>query len=245
MNAEILMQANNSHYTRLVDWNANKLGTDAIAVTSGLVRSYGLKIGDTLYSKHIVDGNVNAYRLEQILPDISYVTEQNGRNSTDGVIIMGYDDRYANSLKHSNIFFTKIPIEELTSSQSIMPLNIVYRTQEIAAVTQKIIPYLLIYFIMSVLITYGLVGASYREVKYNTKRMVILGFEKNIIDVSFRYLIYRMGFPVIIVAFILSIVAEIILGFSLAAGVYSLFLLCTESITVSAAIFAFRRRFWR
>lgn len=245
LNAEVLMQPDNVEYTELVDWNADELDSDAVAVTRGLARSNGLKIGDILYSKHIVDGGINAYKVEQILPDISSITAINEKSFTDGVIIMGYDNRYVNSLNHSNIFFTKTPVEELSSSQLNMPLNIVYRTEEITAVTLKMVPYLLVFLLMSISIIYGLMTVSYREVKYNIKRMIMLGFEKKELDSSFRNMICTIGFSVIIVAFIFTTIAAIISGFSLAEGVYILLLLCVESITVLAAVFAFTRRLWR
>ena len=245
INAAILMQSKYTQYTESVDWNADTFSKNNVAITGGLARQYGLKVGDRLYSEHIVDGAVYDYVIKQILPDISSIRSKNERSFTDGVIIMGDDEQYIKNISHSSIIYTKMPVEDLASSLSDMPVSIVYRTEEIAAVTRKIIPYLILFLLLSILIFFGLVTIVTREVQYNVKRMIMLGFDKKRMDASFRGLIYGIGFPVIIVAFILSMVVALLSGFSFIEGAFYLVQLGVEIVTVLFARYAYTKRLWR
>ena len=66
LNAEILMQTGDSLYTTSVDWNAEQLSKYGVAISDGMARRYGLKLGDLLYSKHIVDGTIHELSLIHI-----------------------------------------------------------------------------------------------------------------------------------------------------------------------------------
>ena len=245
INAEILMQSNSTMYTESVDWNASKLSTYGVAITRGLARQYGINVGDTLCSKHIVDGIVHDYIVEQILPDISCIRVQNERNFTEGIIIMGYDHQYADNLVHLNIIYSKIPIEELTSSISDMPVGILYRTDEILAVAQIVFPYILLYLLLSVLISFGFVTTSAKEVRYNIKRMIVLGFDINSVNTSFRGLINGLAFPSIAVALVISGVMAFTTGISFTEGVYLLAESGVESATVLISTNAVIKQLWR
>ena len=245
INAEILMQADSSQYTKLVDWNADKLSTHGIAITRGVSRQYRIGVGDKLYSKHIVDGIVREYVIEQILPDIRCIRASNEISLTEGIIIMGYDDHYDNKLMHSNIIYTKTPIEELAASTSDMPINIVYRTEEILSVTRKLIPYLLVFLLLSILVTFGLVTVITREVKYNIKRLIVLGFDKQGLDGSYKKLIFMIGLPAVLFAFVFSVAVAFITGVSFAEEIFLLVELAVESVTILITTYVCIKRFWR
>lgn len=245
INAEILMQSSSSQYTELVDWNAKRLSKYGIAITKGISRQYRINVGDKLYSKHIVDGTIREYVIEQIIPEVLCIRTHNGRSITEGIIIMGYDSDYDNNLMHSNIIYTKTPIEELASSTSEMPTNIVYRTDELLSVTQKLIPYLLIILLLSVSITFGHVTSTTREVKYNIQRMIVLGFDKHGLDSSFRIMNFVIGFPAIVFAFVISVVIALVTGFSFAEGIFLLMELCVESLTILITTHVYIKRLWR
>lgn len=245
INAEILMQSDSSQYTKLVDWNADKLSTNGIAITRGVSRQYRIGVGDKLYSKHIVDGIVREYVVEQILPDIRCIRALNGISLTEGIIIMGYDNHYTNKLVHSNIIYTKTPIEELAASTSDLPINIVYRTEEILSVTRKLIPYLLVFLLLSILVTFGLVIVITKEVKYNIQRMIVLGFDKHGLDSSFWIMNFVIGFPTIVFAFVMSVVIALATGFSFAEGIFLLTDLCVESLMILISTHVYIERLWR
>ena len=245
INAVVLMQFSNSKYNKLVDWNAEILSPYGIAISSGIARQYGLNIGDKLFSKHIVDGTDYDYSIEQILPNVSSIRETDRNSFTEGIIIMGYDPHYYDNIRHSTIVYTKVPIDEVTAFTSDMPVNFVYRTDEILFVTQKITPYLLVFLLLSILLIYGLIAIFEREVRYNIKRMIMLGFDKKGIDDSFRSLIYRTCLPLIVMAFIVSIVVAVIYGYSSAEGTFLLLILTFEFLTMIITTQVFIRQLWR
>ena len=107
LNANIVMQSKDSLYTDMVSWNAEPLSTNGVAVSENVAKSNNLHIGDKLYSKHIVNGESCEYVIEQLLPEAVSVRVTNDMNHSDGIIIMGYDERYIENITHSNIVFTK------------------------------------------------------------------------------------------------------------------------------------------
>ena len=101
LNADIVMQSKDSLYTDMVSWNAEPLSTNGVAVSENVAKSNNLHIGDKLYSKHIVNGDSCEYTIEQLLPEAVSVRVTNGMNHSDGIIIMGYDERYIENITHS------------------------------------------------------------------------------------------------------------------------------------------------
>lgn len=181
LNAEILMQTGDSLYTTSVDWNAEQLSKYGVAISDGMARRYGLKLGDLLYSKHIVDGTIHEYTIEQILPEVSNIKSFARNSFSEGLIIMGYDDQYAENIVHTTRVYTKTPIDQLSSSASDMPVNIVYRTDEIAVVVRTLTPYLLAFLLLSIMASYGAVYFTNREVRHNMKRLIMPGFANRIV----------------------------------------------------------------
>ena len=62
-----------------------------------------------------------------------------------------------------------------------MPVNIVYRTDEIAVVVRTLTPYLLAFLLLSIMASYGAVYFTNREVRHNMKRLIMLGFDNRIV----------------------------------------------------------------
>ena len=245
LNAEILMQTGDSLYTTSVDWNAEQLSKYGVAISDGMARRYGLKLGDLLYSKHIVDGTIHEYTIEQILPEVSNIKSFARNSFSEGLIIMGYDDQYAENIVHTTRLYTKTPIDQLSSSASDMPVNIVYRTDEIAVVVRTLTPYLLAFLLLSIMASYGAVYFTNREVRHNMKRLIMLGFDKESLDSSYFTRIYSVCLPAIAVTFLLSIIAAFISGFSFMEGIYFLIAAVIEIVTVFIAVNGCRKRLWR
>lgn len=125
INAEVLMQSNDSKYTSAVDWNADRLSPLGVAITKGIAKSYNLREGDRIYSKHIVDGGVRGYIIEQILPELSASRLSDKREFSDGIIIMGFDESYIESLTHTVLVYTEEPIGDVSLMISETPLILI------------------------------------------------------------------------------------------------------------------------
>ena len=126
-----------------------------------------------------------------------------------------------------------------------MPVNIVYRTDEIAVVVRTLTPYLLAFLLLSIMASYGAVYFTNREVRHNMKRLIMLGFDKESLDSSYFTRIYSVCLPAIAVAFLLSIIAAFISGFSFMEGIYFLIAAVIEIVTVFIAVNGCRKRLWR
>lgn len=244
LNADILMQARDAEYTDLIDWNADKLGTYGIAISQNIARDNGVTIGDKLYSKHVVDGKVYGYDIEQILPEVTNVRVIKEKNYDNGIIIMGYDWQYIDNITHNGLVFTKDSIDELDVKYSEMPENIVYRWDEIMIVGRNLFPYLVLFIILSVLETIGLVFLLTREIELNFKRLIMLGFEKKALDKSYFKLIYGVGFSSIIMTSCIAIA----IGFSGLDQIELVFLfviIFVEFVTLISSATLLNRRLWR
>jgi len=245
INAEILMQTGDSLYTTSVNWNAGRLSKYGIAISDGLARRYRLKQGDFLYSKHIVDGAMHEYIIEQILPEVSNTRSFARNNFSEGLIIMGYDEQYAENIIHTSRVYTKTSIDQLSSSASDVPTNIVYRTDEIFAAVWALAPFMLSYLVLSMVVSYVVVYFSNKEIQHNMRRLIILGFNKKDLNNSYYSSIYSACLPAIAAAFLLSVIVAFFLGFSSMEGVYFLIVAVVEATTVFIALNGYRKRLWR
>ena len=244
INADILMQSNESQYTDAVDWSADRLEVNSIAITRGLARSNGLHVGDMVLSKHVVDGALYEYTIEQILPELTSINAADGKSYSDGIIIMGSDIRYIENVSHTYIGFAEEPIEVLSESKPGPVEIIVYRSDEIAAVVIQLLPYVLLIVALSILATYGIVFLITKEVKYNFRRQVMLGFGKNDLNHAYNRLLFSIGIPAIVLSFLMSGIMAQLLTFSLVAGILLCIVLLLELLTLCFSSYAFKRQLW-
>ena len=174
-NAEILMQTEEGNYSNAIYWNTTKLNGNGVAVSKNIADRHGLNVGDTIFSKHIVDGVTKAYIIEKILPAVTSArVSENGKHS-DGIIVMGYDEQYAANISYSCIIFTNEPIEIVAEGCSEMPTDMLYRGDEIITVIMRILPYLLVFVLgAAVLVVIAMVLLS-KSVAGNFKRLVSSG----------------------------------------------------------------------
>ena len=245
ISAAVLMQPKNAVYTEMVNWNADILGTNSVAITHGLARSYGLSIGDAIFSKHVTDGTVHQYTIEQILPEV--VNERvSGRQSyQDGIIIIGYDSQYVDNISHTSIVFTKDSIEDLAVLAAGMPESIVYRSDEIAAVSKMLLPYWGLFAVLSVLIPYIFVFLLTKEIRYNFKRLIMLGFKKKDLNHSYYTHLYAVCVPPVLIAFALAMFGSQIWEFSFVEVVLLLALMLLGILTVFISAKSSNCRMWR
>lgn len=245
INAEVVMQSNGSQYTDLVAWNADTLSTYGVAISKGISRSYGLNVGDKLYSKHIVDGIVYEYTVEQILPDIINIRSSDKRNFGNGIIIMGFDERYVDNITHVNIVFTEDSVNEWSAKFSEIPENIIYRDDEIITVFKNLVPKFLLFILVEVLIVIGMVCLFTKEILYYFKRLVMLGFGRRELNYSYNRLIHGVVFLGIIFVFFVMAAASFALGFyPIEIGIlFIMALLECAALFISACLF--KGQLWR
>lgn len=245
INAEILMQSEGSDYTNSIDWNTGKLESSCVAVSEGLARSLGLRIGDVIYSKHIVDGLTHEYTVQEILHERTNARESKQLSYHDGIIIMGYDGKYANGISSRVMVFTKETVQQIDSKVSGTPEDIIYRSDEIAAVVKNMVPYILVFVFLAVLFAVGLVFSITKAIKYNFKRLSMLGFEKKAIDQSYRHLVYKVGFTSILIAFLVSMAASQLFVFCVADAVFLISIMLAEVIGMMVSEHSLKSRLWR
>ena len=245
LNANVLMQPSDSNYTDAVDWNTGVLNAQCVAITAGLAKTYKLHIGDTVYSKHVVDGTIHEYTIDSILPEISSsIVKKTGIN-TDGVILMGYDNRYVDNITHTSLVFTDRPINELTGKISGMSNDIMYRTDEIRILITRILPYFVLFVLLAVLFAVALVHSLTRMVSFNFKRLVTLGYEKRKLDSAYNRLICDTGFASVLISFVIALALSHLFIFSLVAACVLCLLMIAEVTTILVSSWLSKRQLWR
>ena len=65
-NAEVLMQTGEGHYSDAIYRNTTNLNRNGVAVSKNIADHYGLDVGNTIFSKHIVDGEAGAHVAQQL-----------------------------------------------------------------------------------------------------------------------------------------------------------------------------------
>ena len=243
LNADIVMQSKDSLYTDMVSWNTEPLSTNGVAVSENVAKSNNLHIGDKLYSKHIVNGESCEYVIEQLLPEAVSVRVTNDTNHSEGIIIMGYDERYIENITHSSIVFTKESINDLSTIGSLE--NIVYRDDEIMSSLRSIIPYLTVLSVISIVTTVALTVLLTKSVSSNFKRLITLGFDRKQLNKAYYRLVHIAGIIAIIASLVLSGIVFLFIKFSIVKLLILLLIPFIEIITLLIASNISNKRLWR
>ena len=245
INTDIVMQTGMSDYTNMVHWNANSLSSFGIAITNSIARSSKLSVGDALYSKHIVSGIMCEYTIEQILPEVNRLRVTEQTNLADGIIVMGYDELYADSISHSTIFFSREPFEKLSEEHSVSPTGIIYRDDEITSVISKIIPFLVAMTLFSIATSFIMAAFITKNVSHNFRRLITLGYDKKMLNVSYnRYLIGIGGFSSLTASIICLLVAFAMSSCKTVLSLPVIFMVMQTAILWVASI-RLKSRLWR
>ena len=245
LNANILMQSKETLYTDSVDWNAQELNSSGVAISEGIAKAEGLKVGDEIFSKHIVDGEIHAYTIEQILPDIIFARVSPGRTYSDGLIIMGTDEKYVDNISYSFVSYTSTPIEALTQELAEVPENILYRSDEIMTMVKELAPYLVLFLLLSIVIAIIMVGLLAKEIKHNFRRLMTLGWAKNHLDAAYWKHICRNSIPPVLIAFGASLGASLLLSFNTVKAAVMLIIFFAEVVAILLSALLLNRRLWR
>ena len=245
LNADIIMQTDKSAYTNLVYWNTNALGTHGIAVSKNIAKSNNLHLGDKLYSKHIVNGEIYEYFIEQIIPETVRVRSDTSNKRSNGIIIMGYDSEYVEHITHNCIVFTDESITDFTTRRSATPQNIIYRDDEIRFTVLNIVPYLAVFSLISIVIMIISVCVLSKGIVCNFRRFVMLGFEKKKLDQAYRSYICKSGVISIIITFAVSSIVFLFADITAIRIILVVWIPLIEMITLFSAATIINRRLWR
>ena len=245
INAEIVMQTVDAKYTDLVDWNTDRLGEHGIAGSGNIANKYRIAVGDKLYSKNIIDGEMYEYTVETILPAVTYTRGLQDDYHADGVIVMGYDEQYDSKITHTCIVFTAAPIETLALQCSSMPEDIIYKEDEMASSFGGIAPYIAVYFLVATISMAIFVMFFVKRIAHNFRRLIMLGFEKKALNRAYYCTIGKVGLLTIVITAIISAAAFCNAGISVITIVPVFCVLTAELISAIVTTTILNRQLWR
>lgn len=242
INAEVLMQEKATEYTNNVYWNANKLENNEVAISKSIADNNKIGIGDCIYSKHVVNGDIIEYSIAQIIPDVVAPRIEEMSDFSSGVIIMGFDDNYANNISHSYLTFTNENINDLVN---YVPENIVYREDEIIILLRKTAPYLSVFALLNMVIALAVVLFACKEVKANFLRLIMLGFDKKLLNQAYSKCLWIIG----LIYLIATISITDLVLYCVNAGIVAIVITCIsiviELLTLFLSIMFTNKRLWR
>lgn len=245
LNANIIMQTNSSVYTDLVYWNANELSIHGIAISKNIAKLNNLHLGDKLYSKHIVNGKVCGYDIEQIIPETVCVRAETDNKHSNGIIIMGCDAEYVDHITHNCVVFTDENITAFAARCSATPQDIIYRDDEIRSAVLSILPYLAVFSLFSIAITIITACVLSKGISCNFRRLVMLGFEKKKLNQTYHGYIYKSGVISIIIVLALSSIVFLFVDITAIRIMLVIWIPLIELITLFTATTITNRRLWR
>lgn len=245
LNIEVLMQTEEGPYSDVIYWNTTKLNSDGVAVSKNVADRHGLNVGDTIFSKHIVDGITKAYIIEKILPVVTSARVSGNGKDSDGIIVMGYDEQYAANISYSCIIFTSEPIEVVAEGCSEMPTDILHRQDEIITVVMRILPYLLCYILgAAALVVIAMIFLS-KSVASNFKRLASNGANFGALNHAYYKITIGTGMGLVIISVFISAISFGMTGFYPINAVPVLAVAIAESITLIATATIFNKHLWR
>lgn len=239
IHADVLMQTADSDYTASVSWNVERLGTFEVAISEDVARAYGLRAGDRLHSKHIVDGTWHEYTVRQLLPCAT------GLHDSEGVIVMGYDGQYVENISHEAIIFTSEAIEDLAERYSEVPLVIAYRDDEIAAAVVRFIPPLLVLVLFTGVLTFLFAYNLALAIWGDYRRRIMLGFGRRGLKRAYWLYIGRAYLLAVLPLALLSGLTLLALRYGPADMSFLSTMLLTATATMVAVAALEDERAWR
>lgn len=244
-NAEILMQTEEGNYSDVICWNTTKLNSDGVALSKNIADRHGLNVGDTIFSKHVVDGVTKAYIIEKILPAVTSARVSGNGKHSDGIIVMGYDEQYAANISYSCIIFTNEPIEVVAEGCSEMPTDILYREDEIITVVMRILPYLLVFVLgATALVVIAMIFLS-KSVAGNFKRLVSSGVDFGALNHAYYKITIGTGMGLVIISVIISVASFGMVGFYPINAVPVLAAVIAESFALVTTATISNKHLWR
>ncbi len=245
INADVIMQTLESEYTEDIYWNADKLKENEIAISEGLAKEYGLKVGSQIYSKHIVDGTIHEYVINKILPDVTSVRIEKNQDLSEGIIIMGFDSNYADNVIHNTLLFTNEDIKVLSNETHGDLSNIIYREDEIKKVCIEILPYYVFIVVLSVTIVICLITVLRKNIVYNFKRLIMFGFNQKRLNRALFSFIGGVGIISIGISFLNSLIITETDGLNRVEMSFLITIVMVECFALLIGELFIKRNLWR
>ena len=217
VNADILMQTDDSEYSDQIAWNANPLSPHTIAISENLADENKLTLGDTLYSKHLSTDLLTEYTIGQIVPAVNAVRTDE-IEMTDGIIIMGYDQDYFNNIAHETVVFTSKPVAELIEDDKVYPTRILYREDEIFMRIKSLLLPVAAILALSISISFFQASFTARLMLQNFKRLLLFGYPRRDLIIAWRKTFLGICLSVAVLSLFLNLIGSLlILGSTVAA----------------------------
>lgn len=245
INADIVMQTAESEYTDSVCWNAKKLSPFEVAISDNLASRYHLNTGSILYSRSVIDGKIYEYTITQIVPGTTNIRTSQSASINSGIIIMGYQSQYEESVSHDCVFFTNELVDDIAHKYVEMPRNTIYRDDEISTVIRRLIPYCILVVLMySMLILIQAVFLK-REISHNFKRLLTLGADASRLNKSYTKYAFCASLGSGLIALIVSVCFAFSFGIVRMSAFILLALLLVHIIILLAFISFSKKQMWR
>ena len=245
INADIVMQTAESEYTDSVYWNAKRLGDTEIAITQNLASRNHLHVGDSLFSKNVIDGLIYEYSITQIVPETSNIRTLQGTSLKNGIIIMGYQKAYVDNISHEYVAYTNSLLDEMAHSFVEMPRSPLYRDDEIRYTATAIIPYIILLVVLySALILIQAIFIN-REVRVNYKRLLALGADLKRLNKSHSKLLCFTSLGSGVIAIILSLTVGFLIGINRLFLIILLFILVVHMVVLYSYVSYSEKKMWR
>ena len=245
INADIVMQTAESAYTDSVCWNAEKLSSFEVAITDNLASRNHLKIGDVLYSRSVIDGKIYEYSIMQIVPETANIRTSQSESVKSGIIIMGYQSQYEESISHDYIFYTNAVIDDIAHKFVEMPRNTIYRDDEISTVIKRLIPYGILVVALYAMLVLTQAFFLKKEIKHNFKRLLILGFRASQLNSSYTKFICCASVGSGFITFIILVCIALCVGINHMSALILLFMLLAHIVVILSFISFSKKRMWR
>lgn len=245
INADVVMQLDKEDYTDAVLWSAKELQSREVAISRDISREYNLEVGDLIYAKHIVTGEICDYVVKQIVPYVSAKRFIRGYSYTNGIIIMGYDSIYCDNIAYKTIIYTTNDINRINSLVEGMPTKIVYRSEEIKDLIWELLPYILIQIVLSVFIMISLVRIIKKWIRSYHKRLLTMGADYKQLNKAYYSVMIKHGSAVILGSNLLLLLTNVYLDANGIAVGCVLAIVIVEYITLLLAAAFANRQLWR
>lgn len=239
LNADVIMQTEDSKYTDLVNWNTNKLNINEVAISKGLARNCHLKAGDHVWLKSVIDGDIHEYTIRSILPGIKGIRITGEKIFTDGVIVMGFDKTYVDNVSHLNVVFAK------NGDSSKSESNVVYRKDEIKKVLKSMVPLLVIHILLSVSLVIVINKLITDEIRFNFNRMMMIGLDRSLINKSFNRTIMLWSVIPIVSLYAILLIISVFSDVSVLESGYLFLTFILSILALFISSYNFRNWLWR
>ena len=231
--ADVLMILDGTEYTELSFFDGEcSLGERECAVSENTAALHSLGLGDIIYSRHRVTGNVVGYSIKEILPP-AYGIMDADTSGGRGVIILGYDEEFASLVKCEYIGFTVDYPSDASKAAGVALLDVLSKREiEGELLISLLVSQSLLAILASIISLFGMIAHSrYQRVYYT--RIALLGMPATELK---RMAILDYLIPVVISNIVSALIASLILSLRHGFLAYRTPLVCLGAVLISSLI---------